>query len=151
MGLSTSLQRSEKPLLSASLAAEAATRGFVGQTVAAVEQQLIIDTLQHLDDLRKLGVSLASADYRKPGISPAAASGPFAGKTIVLTGTLENYERTQLSEILEGLGAKVSGSVSSKTNLVIAGDSAGSKLDKARELGITVWDEAQLQKALGKS
>lgn len=103
------------------------------------------------DDLRKLGVSVASADYRKPGATPTSASGPFAGKTIVLTGTLENYERTQLAEILEGLGAKVSGSVSSKTNLVIAGDSAGSKLDKARELGITVWDEAQLQKALGKS
>ncbi|MBN8597975.1 MAG: NAD-dependent DNA ligase LigA [Planctomycetes bacterium] len=103
------------------------------------------------EDLRKLGVSVESTDYRTPGTGTPAASGPFAGKTIVLTGTLENYERTQLAEILEGLGAKVSGSVSSKTNLVIAGDSAGSKLDKARELGITVWDEAQLQKALGKS
>ncbi|MBX3380777.1 MAG: NAD-dependent DNA ligase LigA [Phycisphaeraceae bacterium] len=102
-------------------------------------------------DLRELGVNVASADYRKPGANTAPATGPFAGKTVVLTGTLENYERTQLSEILEGLGAKVSGSVSSKTDLVIAGESAGSKLDKARELGITVWDEAQLQKALGKA
>lgn len=102
-------------------------------------------------DLRSLGVSLVSADYRKPGSQAAPATGPFAGKTVVLTGTLENYERTELAEILEGLGAKVSGSVSSKTNLVIAGDAAGSKLEKARELGITVWDEAQLQKALGKS
>ncbi len=102
-------------------------------------------------DLRKLGLNVESADYRKPGSSPTTASGPFAGKTVVLTGTLENYERTQLAEILEGLGAKVSGSVSSKTNLVIAGEAAGSKLDKARELGITVWNEAQLQKALGKN
>lgn len=102
-------------------------------------------------DLRKLDVQLSSNDYQKPGERAASATGLFAGKTIVLTGTLENYERTELTEILERLGAKVSGSVSSKTNLVIAGDAAGSKLDKARELGITVWDESQLQKALGKS
>ncbi|MBX3389335.1 MAG: NAD-dependent DNA ligase LigA [Phycisphaeraceae bacterium] len=100
-------------------------------------------------ELRKLGVKLVSLDHQKPG--ELAAAGPFSGKTVVLTGTLENYERTELTEILERLGAKVSGSVSSKTDLVIAGESAGSKLDKARELGITVWDEAQLQKALGKS
>lgn len=102
------------------------------------------------NELKELGVSLESVDYRIPGAS-APASGPFAGKTIVLTGTLEGFERSELSKILEGLGAKVSGSVSSKTNLVIAGESAGSKLEKARELGITVWDEAQLVKALGKS
>ncbi|MBS0191907.1 MAG: NAD-dependent DNA ligase LigA [Phycisphaerales bacterium] len=101
-------------------------------------------------DLRSLGVSLESPDYRKHGAA-SGAGGPFAGKTIVLTGTLENFERTQLAEILEGLGAKVSGSVSSRTSLVIAGDAAGSKLDKARELGITVWDEKQLLKALGKA
>lgn len=101
-------------------------------------------------DLRALGVGFESADYRKPGVAIAAA-GPFAGKTVVLTGTLENYERSDLSKILEDLGAKVSGSVSSKTDLVIAGESAGTKLDKARELGITVWDEAQLLKALAKS
>lgn len=101
-------------------------------------------------DMRKLGVSMTSNDYRAPGDQPAA-SGPFAGKTIVLTGTLENYERADLAKILEDLGARVSGSVSSKTDLVIAGESAGSKLDKARELGITVWNEQQLQKALAKA
>jgi DNA ligase (NAD+) len=68
----------------------------------------------------------------------------------VLTGTLESYERAALQELLEGMGAKVSGSVSSKTTLVVAGPGAGSKLDKARELGIEVWDEARLLKELGK-
>lgn len=101
-------------------------------------------------ELRALGVSLQSVDYRDPGKQPIA-DGPFAGKTIVLTGTLENYERSELAEILESMGAKVSGSVSSKTDLVIAGEAAGSKLDKARELGVAVWDERQLLKALGKS
>ncbi|MCC6659695.1 MAG: NAD-dependent DNA ligase LigA [Phycisphaerales bacterium] len=98
------------------------------------------------DGLRGVGVDLSSHDYAQPGQRPA--SGPFAGKTVVLTGTLESYGREDLRALLESMGAKVSGSVSSKTDLVIAGESAGSKLDKARELGIEVWDEARLLKAL---
>ena len=69
---------------------------------------------------------------------------PLAGKTVVLTGTLESLSRDQASEQLRALGAKVSGSVSRKTNYVVAGRDAGSKLDKARELGVTVLDEAEL-------
>lgn len=65
----------------------------------------------------------------------------FYGKTIVLTGTLTHYSRGEMTEILEGIGAKCAGSVSKKTDLVIAGPGAGSKLDKANELGITVIDE----------
>ncbi|QOJ16100.1 MAG: NAD-dependent DNA ligase LigA [Phycisphaeraceae bacterium] len=98
--------------------------------------------------LAKVGVDLTSHDWRDPG---AVVDSPFAGKTIVLTGTLENFERRALQEKLEALGARVSGSVSKKTNLVIAGESAGSKLDKARELGVEVWDESQLLKALGRA
>jgi DNA ligase (NAD+) len=100
------------------------------------------------DDLRSLGLDLTSKDYRDPARAAAPADSPFAGKTIVLTGTLANFERADLTEKLETLGAKVSGSVSKKTDLVIAGESAGSKLDKARELGVAVWDEAALLKAL---
>ncbi|WP_426688754.1 NAD-dependent DNA ligase LigA [Rhodanobacter ginsengiterrae] len=78
---------------------------------------------------------------------PASAElsrAPLAGQTFVLTGTLVSLSREQAKERLEALGAKVSGSVSRKTSVVVAGSEAGSKLDKAQELGVPVWDEAQL-------
>jgi DNA ligase (NAD+) len=97
-------------------------------------------------ELRHVGVDLTSRDYQPAQARPA--SGPLAGKTVVLTGTLDAYERTTLSELLESLGAKVSGSVSKKTDVVVAGREAGSKLDKARELGVQVWDEERLLREL---
>ncbi|WP_114241022.1 NAD-dependent DNA ligase LigA [Dyella sp. C9] len=66
------------------------------------------------------------------------------GQTVVLTGTLSSLSRDEAKERLEALGAKVAGSVSKKTSFVVAGEAAGSKLDKAQELGVPVWDEAQL-------
>ncbi len=79
--------------------------------------------------------------------SPAAQL-PLAGKTFVLTGTLPTLSREQAKEMLEAAGAKVAGSVSKKTDYVVAGEEAGSKLDKARELGITVLDETGLRALL---
>jgi DNA ligase (NAD+) len=70
--------------------------------------------------------------------------GPLEGKTVVLTGGLASMSRDEAGAKLEALGAKVAGSVSKKTSLVIAGEAAGSKLTKAQELGIEIWDEAQL-------
>lgn len=93
--------------------------------------------------LEKVGVDLTSSNFSaKP--QTAAANSPFAGKTIVLTGTLEKFTRPELTEKLEAMGAKVSGSVSKNTDILIAGEQAGSKLDKARELGVDVWDEKKL-------
>ncbi|MCZ8533985.1 NAD-dependent DNA ligase LigA [Psychrobacillus psychrodurans] len=69
---------------------------------------------------------------------------PFAGKTVVLTGKLMRLSRTEAKEKIESLGGKVAGSVSKKTDLVIAGEEAGSKLEKATSLGIEVWDEQKL-------
>jgi DNA ligase (NAD+) len=74
----------------------------------------------------------------------AISAGPLDGKTVVLTGGLAAMSRDEAGEKLEALGAKVAGSVSKKTHLVVAGEAAGSKLAKAQELGIEIWDEAQL-------
>ncbi|MCR2823424.1 NAD-dependent DNA ligase LigA [Lederbergia panacisoli] len=74
----------------------------------------------------------------------------FNGKTVVLTGKLEKMARNEVKEIIESLGGKVSGSVSKKTDLVIAGEDAGSKLTKAEELGIEVWDEERLLEELAE-
>lgn len=73
-----------------------------------------------------------------------AVAAPLNGKTFVLTGTLTMLTRDAAKEKLEALGAKIAGSVSKKTDAVIAGDAAGSKLDKARDLGVEIWDEARL-------
>jgi len=90
-----------------------------------------------IEQLRASGVHWAEQQ-------PLAATAlPFSGKTFVLTGTLAALSREEAKEKLEALGAKVSGSVSKKTDYVVAGVEAGSKLDKARELGVAVLDEQQ--------
>ena len=82
------------------------------------------------------------------GSTAKAADSYFSGKTVVLTGTLSKYGRKEATEILENLGAKVTGSVSKATDVVIAGEEAGSKLDKAQALGITVLNEEEFLELL---
>ncbi|MDQ2972278.1 MAG: NAD-dependent DNA ligase LigA, partial [Pseudomonadota bacterium] len=77
-----------------------------------------------------------------------SVDGPLSGKIVVLTGTLSQLARDEAKEKLEALGAKIAGSVSKKTSFVAAGEAAGSKLDKAQELGVEIWDEARLTKFL---
>src|SRR5258708_28231382 len=79
----------------------------------------------------------------------ARPEGPFAGKTFVLTGTLPTLKREQAAAKIEALGGKVSGSVSKKTDYVVAGEDAGSKLEKAQKLGVKIIDEAELLKICG--
>lgn len=121
--------------------------GLGALTAPVVHAYLHSDAAREtFDRLRAVGVDLTSKEYIDPAHreSLASADNPFAGRTFVMTGSLETFERGSLKDILEGLGAKVSGSVSKNTNVVIAGEKAGSKLDKARELGVEVWDEARL-------
>ena len=79
-----------------------------------------------------------------PESTATGSNAPLSGQTVVLTGTLPTLSRDEAGAKLEALGAKVAGSVSKKTSFVVAGEAAGSKLDKAQELGVPVWDEAQL-------
>ena len=94
---------------------------------------------------REIIARLRAAGVRWPETAATSAGDrPLAGKMIVLTGTLESLSRDQASDRLRASGAKVANSVSKKTDYVVAGRDAGSKLDKARELGVTVLDEAGL-------
>jgi DNA ligase (NAD+) len=97
-----------------------------------------------VDQLRAAGVHWAEHDGSAATNSPQ----PLAGKTFVLTGSLPAWSRDEAKAWIEAAGGKVSGSVSKKTDYVVAGEEAGSKLDKARELNIAVLDEAGLRKLL---
>ncbi len=96
-----------------------------------------------------LDALLSHVHVRDAEIVAPVGDGPLVGKRVVLTGTLANYTRDAAREILERMGAKVSGSVSAKTDIVLAGSDAGSKLAKATALGITVWGEEDFVAAIG--
>jgi DNA ligase (NAD+) len=89
----------------------------------------------------------AGVDTTAP-LRPREAAGALAGRTLVLTGTLPNLSRDEATELIVAAGGKVTGSVSKKTDYVVAGDEAGSKLAKAEQLGITILDEAGLRKLI---
>ena len=101
------------------------------------------NNIEMLERLKNEGVNFAYL-----GTDTIDVNNYFYGKTVVLTGALEHYTRPELTAILEGIGAKVSGSVSKKTDVVIAGSDAGSKLVKAQELGIKIMDEDEARSHL---
>ncbi len=123
---------------------------------ASVEELAAVDNVGEI-------VAKGIADYFKnhsdvykklleKGVRPVAeeksAVGPFAGKNVVITGTLESFTRTEASRKIEALGGNIQSAVSKSTNLLIAGESAGSKLDKAKKLGIEIIDEGKLLEML---
>jgi DNA ligase (NAD+) len=91
-----------------------------------------------IDDLRRAGVKM-KAETKAP------AGGPLSGKTVVVTGTLVKYTRDEIKEKIRQLGGKDAGSVSKTTSYVVAGEKAGSKLDKAKELGIPILTEEEFE------
>lgn len=99
-----------------------------------------------LDEFEKGGVNFAYHGIRQADLS--AVTSPFKDKTVVLTGKLSHFTREEAKEKIEQLGGKVTGSVSKKTDIVVAGEEAGSKLTKAQDLGVTVWEEAQMVTAI---
>ena len=113
----------------------------IGEVIANSLHAWFRDTANRdlIERLRISGLTFTSSLYRPPTES---AAGPFAGKTFVLTGTLPTLSREQATALIEAGGGKVSGRVSKKTHYVVAGDEAGSKLEKATTLGIPVLDEA---------
>ncbi|HXN15748.1 MAG TPA: helix-hairpin-helix domain-containing protein, partial [Usitatibacter sp.] len=99
---------------------------------------------QVIEQLRAAGLR-----WKDSGGARVATGGAFAGKIVVLTGTLAQMTRDEAKERIEAQGGKVTGSVSKKTDFAIAGEDAGAKLDKARELGVTVLNEGQFLEMLG--
>ncbi|MDQ0300482.1 DNA ligase (NAD+) [Salibacterium salarium] len=93
-----------------------------------------------LDELKELGLNMT---YKGPKKQEAVSDTALSDKTVVLTGTLERVTRNEAKELIESLGGKVTGSVSKNTDVLVAGADAGSKLTKAEQLGIEIWDEDQ--------
>ncbi|NYE27346.1 DNA ligase (NAD+) [Rhodanobacter sp. K2T2] len=118
-------------------------------SAVATNLQNFLDDDEALAQLRDVDAAMQSLLDAIPQ-SANVQKAPLEGQTAVLTGTLPTLSREEAKERLEALGAKVSGSVSKKTDFVVAGEAAGSKLDKAQELGVAVWDEAQLLALLAK-
>jgi DNA ligase (NAD+) len=122
----------------------------IGETIADSLVTYFANEEVHelIAELQKAGVNLTYTGVRQAEL--ATIESPFQGKTVVLTGKLVEYNREDAKAKITSLGGKVTGSVSKKTDLVIAGTDAGSKLTKAESLGIEVWDEAKMIAELAK-
>lgn len=135
--------RDVETLLAAPVEQIEQTPGIGEKMAQSIRAQLDDERMRALiADLRELGLR-----FHEDG--PAPSQGPLAGKTLVLTGGLPSLSREQATERILAAGGRVTGSVSKKTDYVIAGESAGSKLEKAERLGVPVLDEAGLLALLG--
>lgn len=120
----------------------------IGETIASSVTTYFSNHEVHelMDELRTAGVNLAYLGKTSAELSTVVS--PFKDKTLVLTGKLTHFNREEAKAQIENLGGKVTGSVSKKTDIVVAGEDAGSKRTKAQSLGITIWTEDDLVAAL---
>ncbi|MGO2099604.1 NAD-dependent DNA ligase LigA [Vagococcus salmoninarum] len=116
----------------------------IAQSIVTYFEQEEVQLL--ISELRSAGVNLTYKGVTTADL--ADIDSPFKDKTIVLTGSLSHFNRNEAKARIEALGGKVTGSVSKKTDIVVAGAEAGSKLTKAQELGVTVWNEEQMVAAI---
>jgi DNA ligase (NAD+) len=118
--------------------------------VEQIGQKVAQSVYEFLHDDRNVAVieELVSAGVKPQLPKRAKATGKLAGKTIVVTGTLKNFSRQQVEQAIRQAGAKASGSVSKKTDYVLAGENPGSKLDKATTLGVEIIDEERFIKMI---
>jgi DNA ligase (NAD+) len=132
-------------LLAASQADLAAIKGFGPKRAESVYKFFHSATGEKLvADLRAAGVKLTE------DVKPKAAGTDLTGKTFVVTGTLAKYKRNEIEDLVKSLGGKATGSVSKKTDYVVFGEEAGSKLTKARELGVPTLTEEEFEKLVGR-
>jgi DNA ligase (NAD+) len=147
------------------------TAGILARHFGSLDR-LAVATVEELDDVHEIGLTMAQSIHdwfvdpgnrelcqrlTRAGVrteleaqpSTAPTNQSFAGKVFVLTGTLPNLTRDEARELIEANGGRVTGSVSKKTDYVLAGADPGSKLDKANQLGVQVIDEAEFKKMLG--
>jgi DNA ligase (NAD+) len=135
--------RSMDALLAASEEELTAVEGM-GQVMAGTVRETLAEerTRKVIERLRRHGLAMEEEGPAPP------TEGPLVGKTLVLTGTLPNLTRERATQLIEGAGGKVTGSVSKKTDYVVAGDDPGSKYTKAQELGVDILDEGGLMELL---
>jgi DNA ligase (NAD+) len=135
----------------------AATEGemadaMLGRVVAHSIHQFLrsADGRRVVQELRDVGVSFSVPRASRAAAPAGADAGAFGGKTFVITGGFESFTRDELREKVKALGGKVTDSVSKNTDVLLCGTDAGSKLDKAKSLGVAVWEEGELLKKLGQ-
>ena len=129
-------------IANASMEDISAIDGFGEIMAESVYQYFQLDESKKLvEEIKSLGINTENLSAPKN----IDESNPFFNKTFVITGTLPNYKRTEAAEIIESMGGKVSSSVSKKTDFVLAGEEAGSKLTKAQSLGIKIIDESEFE------
>lgn len=144
IGKALAVQYPDLDAISGAPVAELMSINGIGSTSAqAIYDYFHGSGLETLQRMKKIGINTVSAEYGK-----GAIEGPLTGLTFVITGTLPNMSRNDAKALIEANGGKCSGSVSKKTSYLLAGEDAGSKLEKATTLGVPVIDEATLKSML---